>query len=174
MGVKERKTYNLDSGVVKAFEHVAKKRGQKYSELLEEILEHYIAKDGEMFADDIMAPRLEYTINQAVKKETNRLASMIYKNQIETSAILTGIPALYKKMLQGVEESIRQHVNGELLNQVKGADPDNPYEGIDFLYSSFSNRADGKRMMEVLRKEAANEYHEIKRKEKAAAAKQDS
>jgi antitoxin component of RelBE/YafQ-DinJ toxin-antitoxin module len=165
MGKKERKTYNLDSGVVKSFQQIATKKGLKYSELLEQLLEQFIAKDGEMFADEIYAPRLEYTITQAVKKETNRLAAMIYKNQLETSAVLIGLPSLYKKMQKGMEDALRLHINPEILMETKETDP---VEGIDFISPSFRYNYEGIEMIEKLRKQSAKEYHENKRKEKAA------
>lgn len=165
MGVKERKTYNLDSGVVKSFEQIAKKKGVSYSKLLEELLEQFIAKDGEMFADEIYAPRIESLVNQAVKKETNRLASMIYKNQIETSAILISIPALYKKIQKGIEEGIRVHINEEVLNETKEEDPLN---GIEYIHNSFRYQHEGKEMIQNLRNQSTKEYHENKKKEAAS------
>lgn len=167
MGKKERKTYNLDSGVVKGFEEIAKKKGVKYSMLLENLLEQFIAKDGEMFADEIFAPRLEYAINQAVKKETSRLASMIYKNHIETSAVLISIPSLYKKVIQGIEESLRLHINPQILNETKDEDP---LDGIDYIYPTFRYNHEGKDMIQKLRNQSEKEYHENRRNEKAAAA----
>lgn len=118
MGVKERKTYNLDSGVVKKYETICKKKGVKYSEQLEKILEHFIAKDEEMFVDEIHAPRIEALVENVLNKHTNRLAAMIHNNHVDSKASLIGLPIIYKKLIGVVEAAIRLHIEDELLKDV--------------------------------------------------------
>ena len=119
MGVKERKTYNLDAGVVKKFEQICKKKKVKYSEQLEKILEQYIAKDNEMFMDEIYAPRIEALVEQVLNKHTNRMAAMIHNVHVDTKANLIGLPIIYKKLIGVIEASLRLHMNQELLNEVE-------------------------------------------------------
>ncbi|OIK12916.1 hypothetical protein BIV60_15440 [Bacillus sp. MUM 116] len=119
MGVKERKTYNLDSGVVKKFETICKKKDVKYSEQLEKILEHFIVKDEEMFVDEIFAPRIEALVENVLNKHTNRMAAMIHNSHVDSKAALIGLPIIYKKLIGVIEASIQLHMNAELLNDVE-------------------------------------------------------
>ncbi|MEH6949125.1 hypothetical protein V7068_19060 [Bacillus sp. JJ634] len=118
MGVRERKTYNLDSGVVKKFEDICKKKNIKYSEQLEKILEHFIVKDEEMFVDEIYAPRIEALVENVLNKHTNRLAAMIHNNHVDTKSNLIGLPIIYKKLIGVFEAAIHLHIQNELLNEV--------------------------------------------------------
>ncbi|MDQ0808045.1 hypothetical protein [Priestia megaterium] len=118
MGVKERKTYNLDSGVVRKYEFICKKKGVKYSEQLEKVLEHFIAKDEEMFVDEIHAPRIEALVENVLNKHTNRLAAMIHNNHVDSKASLIGLPIIYKRLVGLIEAAIRKHINDELLSDV--------------------------------------------------------
>lgn len=119
MGVKERKTYNLDSGVVKKFETICKKKNVKYSEQLEKILEQFIVKDDEMFVDEIYAPRIESLVENVLNKHTNRVAAMIHNVHVDSKAVLIGLPIIYKKLIGVIEASIRLHIENELLNDVE-------------------------------------------------------
>lgn len=119
MGVKERKTYNLDSGVVKKFETICKKKDVKYSEQLEKILEQFIVKDDEMFVDEIYAPRIESLVENVLNKHTNRTAAMIHNVHVDSKAVLIGLPIIYKKLIGVIEASLRLHIENELLNDVE-------------------------------------------------------
>ncbi|MEP9409497.1 hypothetical protein ABKP09_24785 [Peribacillus frigoritolerans] len=119
MGVKERKTYNLDSGVVEKFEKICKKKGLSYSGQMEMILEHFVAKDDERFVDEIQAPRIEALVERALNKHTNRMAAMIHNSHVDSKAVLIGLPTIYKKMIGVMEASIRLHMEDELLADVE-------------------------------------------------------
>src|SRR4051794_15293707 len=110
MGVKERKTYNLDSGVVKKFEHICKKKGLKYSEQMEMILEHFIVKDDEKFVDEIYAPRIEALVENTLNKHTNRIIATVHNSHVDSKAVLIGLPLIYKKLIGVIEASIRLHL----------------------------------------------------------------
>lgn len=119
MGVKERKTYNLDSGVVQKFEKICKKKGLSYSGQMEMILEHFVAKDDEKFVDEIHAPRIEALVENVLNKHTNRIIGTIHNSHVDSKAVLIGLPMIYKKMIGVMEASIRLHVNDELLADVE-------------------------------------------------------
>jgi hypothetical protein len=119
MGVKERKTYNLDSGVVQKFEKICKKKGLSYSGQMEMILEHFIAKDDEKFVDEIHAPRIEALVENVLNKHTNRIIGTIHNSHVDSKAVLIGLPTIYKKMIGIVEQSIRLHIDKQLLADVE-------------------------------------------------------
>jgi hypothetical protein len=161
MGVKERKTYNLDSGVVQKFEKICKKKGLSYSGQMEMILEHFIAKDDEKFVDEIHAPRIEALVENVLNKHTNRIIGTIHNSHVDSKAVLIGLPTIYKKMIGVMEQSIRLHMNDELLN--------NDVETT--LYNKFGSEALAMRMMNewrTLSKEMVIEESKQGRKQKGA------
>lgn len=144
MGKKERKTYNLDSGIVKEFEQIAKKRGLKYSELLEQLLEQFIAKDGEMFVDDLYAPRLNELVQSTVRKEVDRACGMISNLHVDSNAVLIAVPALYKKLMQGLESTLENMLLENLLKE--DTDREHP-----LVSHAWRNKTDGAQMLQALR-----------------------
>jgi hypothetical protein len=127
---------------------------------MEQILEQFIAKDDEKFVDEIQAPRIEALVERALNKHTNRMASMIHNSHVDTKAVLIGLPTIYKKLIGVTEQSIRLHMNEELLDDVETT-----------LYSKYGSEALGMRMMgewRTVAKEMVIEESKQGRKQKGA------
>jgi hypothetical protein len=163
MGVKERSTYNLDSGIVNDFKKICKKRGKKYSEQLEQILEQFIAKDGEMFMDDLYAPRLNDLVKNNVRKEVDRVCGMINNLHVDSNASLIGTFALYKWMQESMETTIESYLRAFLSEDVL---KDEKYRIIQRPSESLTYDGDGKEMIQNLRNTSRDDITTRKRLEK--------
>ncbi|MFB9324251.1 hypothetical protein, partial [Cryptosporangium minutisporangium] len=129
-----------------------KEKDIPYSTMIERLLEQLITKNDELFVDELYAPRISGMVESAVKKEVDRLAKMVYNNHVDTNAVLIGIPSLYKKIQKGMEESLVNYMNPQLLQ-----------DDISPLYAGFVYGEHGVQMINSLRNKSREDIQERKR-----------
>lgn len=117
MARKQRKLYSLDEGLVQEFEKICKKRDMEFSAAVSQMMEDFVAKDGEMVMDELFAPRTNEMIRRTVIKEVDRIASMMYNLQVDVIANLYAVPSLYKKQLRSIETTFNEYMNEKILNE---------------------------------------------------------
>lgn len=116
MAKKQRKIYSLDMGVVEQFEKICKKKDTEFSAAVQGMMEHWIAKDGELTMDDLYAPRISGLVKRTVQDEVDRIAKMLYNINVDVTANLYAIPAMYKKNLKSVEHTFNHYLDERVLN----------------------------------------------------------
>lgn len=159
MARKRQKNIRIDEGILNEFEKIANRKKQHHNEEIEELMKQYIARDGQMLFDDLYAPRIAHSVKQAVDEQINRLAKMIYKTQVESTAALYSAPVFHNQMIKGVEDVLDMYMNGQLLNPNRIR--------ISDQYSLSSN---GKQAVKNLRKIALSD-HQDQKKESSKEAK---
>lgn len=146
MAHKVRKNYSLDEGTVLKFQEICKKQKKEFSEVVEMLMEDYIAKDGQILIDDIYAPRMEAVVSRTMKKEIDRMAKMLYNINVDVTAGLYAFPALYKKTMGSVEDTFNHYVNEQLLTPNRQS-----------LAKQFAIAEDGERIIQAVRNFARND-----------------
>jgi hypothetical protein len=152
MARKQRKLYSLDEGIVQEFEKVCKKKDLEFSAAVQQLMEQYIAQDGQIMLDDLYAPRINELVKRTVVKEVDRIASMMYNLQVDVTANLYSIPAMYKKSLGSVENTFNEYLNPQLLN------PNRVSAAQQFEFNK-----DGQAMISNLRNFARNDMKQKKK-----------
>ncbi|MED3561487.1 hypothetical protein [Bacillus xiapuensis] len=154
MARKRQKNIRIDEGILAEFEKIANRKKQQHNTEIEELMKQYIARDGQMLADDIYAPRISKSVEMAVEKQINRLAKMIYKTQVDSTASLYGSPVFHTQMLRGMEDILDTFLDTRLLRQDRVR--------ISDQYSLANN---GKQAVKNLRKMALTDHQEQKREQ---------
>lgn len=117
MATKTQKNIRIDAGILDQFEKIANRKKQHHNAEIEELMKQYIARDGQLLFDDLYAPRIAHSVKQAVEEQINRLAKMINKTQIDSTASLYSAPLLHNQVVRGMEDVLDMYLNGQLLNQ---------------------------------------------------------
>lgn len=152
MARKQQKNIRIDQGVLSEFEKIANRKNQHHNAEIEELMKQYIARDGQLLFDDLYAPRIAYSVKQAVDDQINRLAKMIYKTQVESTAALYATPVFHNQIVKGVEDVLEMFLDARILNQNRIR--------ISDQYSISSN---GKQAVKNLRKMALTDHQEQKK-----------
>lgn len=152
MARKQQKNIRIDQGVLSEFEKIANRKKQHHNVEIEELMKQYIARDGQLLFDDLYAPRIAHSVKQAVDDQINRLAKMIYKTQVESTAALYATPVFHNQIVKGVEDVLEMFLDARILNQNRIR--------ISDQYSISSN---GKQAVKNLRKMALTDHQEQKK-----------
>ncbi|MED4068584.1 hypothetical protein [Priestia megaterium] len=152
MARKVQKNVGIDAGVLAEFTKIANRKKQNHNAEIEAMMKDYIARDGQMLADDIYAPRIAEAVKLAVDGQINRLAKMIYQAQINSSASLYSGSLLHIENLKNIEELLETYLDPRLLN------PDRQK-----LSARFSFEKNGKTAIKRFRKIAHDDVQEQKR-----------
>ncbi|MCI2254237.1 hypothetical protein L2D08_07660 [Domibacillus sp. PGB-M46] len=152
MARKQQKNIRIDQGVLAEFEKIANRKKQHHNAEIEELMKQYIARDGQLLFDDLYAPRIAHSVKQAVDDQINRLAKMIYKTQVESTAALYATPVFHNQIVKGVEDVLEMFLDARILNQNRIR--------ISDQYSISSN---GKQAVKNLRKMALTDHQEQKK-----------
>lgn len=155
MAVKRGKHMRIDSGTLTEFEKIAKKKKKHQNQIIEEMMEEYITRDGQMLTDDLYAPRIAEYVKKAVDGQINRLAKMIYKTQVESTASLYANPLLHNQILAGVEEILEEFLHPQLLDQNR-----------TLISKNYTLDKNGKVAVNRLRKVAHTDHEEQKEKKR--------
>jgi hypothetical protein len=151
MGKREGKFFRIDSSLTDEFVKICKRKKTEQSDEIEALLKQYIAKDGEITIDDIYAPRIAQAVKVAVDDQVNRIAKMLYNINVDVTSILYGMPAIHKKDLKALEDTIEMFVNPQLLN------PKRTPQSTHFEFNK-----DGRNMIQNLRDFARNDIKQRK------------
>lgn len=143
MARKLRKLYSLDEGLVQEFEKICKKRNIEYSFAIGELMESFVAKDGEILMDDLYAPRINELIKRTMEKQIDRVMGGMYNLQTDVTANLYSVPSLYKKQLRSIETTFNDYMNPKILNPNRISHAE-----------QFSFNEDGQKMISNLREYA--------------------
>ncbi|KZD70933.1 hypothetical protein [Bacillus cereus] len=146
MGVKKKKLYSLDSGLVKEFEAICQKKGVNFSEQVEELIKQFVISDTANMVDDLHASRIGHAVKKAVDEQVNRLAGMIFNVQVDVTAALHGIPRLQQKQMEIMETTLERYVAPNVLNPQR-----------ELLAKKFNHDVHGQRIIHDLRQYARNE-----------------
>ncbi|HAJ3957201.1 hypothetical protein WD019_19140 [Fictibacillus sp. Mic-4] len=117
MAVKVKDTFRIDSKILSEFKKLCDQKEQKYSHVVEQLMEMYIQKDGEMLLEDLFAPRLEDMVKRTIRKEIDRVAAMINDVDVDVKANLYSIPAMYVKNTKTIEKVITSFFQHQLVRQ---------------------------------------------------------
>ncbi|PGQ88339.1 hypothetical protein [Priestia megaterium] len=157
MARKVQKNVAIDAGVLAEFAKIANRKKQNHNAEIETMMKEYIARDGQMLADDIYAPRIAQAVKLAVEGQINRLAKMIYQAQINSSAALYSGSLLHIENTKNIEKLFETYLDPRLLK------PDRQK-----LSAKMSFDKNGKAAIETFRKYA----HDDVQKQKQVATAQ--
>lgn len=152
MAKKEKRTYRVDSEVLRKFYDLCEQKGIPYSEAVEGLMKDFIARSEGNLLDEVHAPAVQQAVKKAMDDQIDRLASMIYNVQIDANAILQSVPVLYQKNMLALEYTLNKYINQELLS---------PHR--DSSAKRFDLGLHGKEMIQDLRKHAFTDLKERKR-----------
>ena len=152
MARKVQKNVGIDAGVLAEFAKIADRKKQNHNAEIEAMMKDYIARDGQMLADDIYAPRIAQAVKLAVQGEINRLAKMIYQTQINSSASLYSGSLLHIENMKNIEELLETYFDPRLLNPNR-----------EKLSTKFSFEKNGKTAIAKFRKIAHDDVQQQKR-----------
>lgn len=155
MAHKRQKNLRIDEGILDEFEKICNRKKQNHNVEMEELMKQYIARDGQMLFDDLYAPRIAHSVKTAVDDQINRLAKMIYKTQVESTAALYSAPVFHSQMLKGLEDILDMFINPQLLNQNRIR-----------ISDQYSLAANGKTAVKNLRKIALTDHQDQKKETK--------
>lgn len=156
MAKKQQKNIRIDKTVLDEFAKIADRKGQHHNIEIEEMMKHYITRDGQLVFDDLYAPRIAHAVKQAVDEQINRLAKMIYKTQVESTASLYSTPVFHNTLLKNVEDVLETFLHPRLLSESRTRISDK-YSKNENVHHAVRN----------LRKMAHTDHREQQREERA-------
>lgn len=157
MATKVQKNLRIDAGILDQFEKIANRKKQHHNIEIEEMMKAYIARDGQLLFDDLYAPRIEQATERAMEKQINRLAKMINKDHIDTTAALYSAPAFYNQTVKAIEDIFEGYLDPRLLSPTRSP-----------ISANYSLSENGKQAVRNLRNISMTDHKE-QRKEKESS-----
>jgi hypothetical protein len=151
MARKKQKLLRIDESILNEFEKICKKKKSEYSYEVEQMMKDYIARDGQKLVDELYAEQIGKAVKSAMDDQVNRLAKMIYNVNVDTTAVLNSVPAIYKKNLKAIETTFENFMNEQLLSPERSSQADH-----------FDYNSDGQKMVSNLRNHARNDIQQRK------------
>jgi hypothetical protein len=121
MAKKQQKNLTIDRKIAAEFKATCEANGEKESHVIEKFMERYVADESLNLYDDIQAPRINELVSRTIRKEIERVIKMNRVLQKDVRAVLSSVPASYKKSLESFETTLEIVLRPELLDSDRNA-----------------------------------------------------